>query len=167
MKPRLPLLIAALMACGAAAAKDGFDGLRCDADIAKALAGRHLSNDRVDVLEARHKDLSLKHLGSEELDWGGEEWWQLCGATYSLLVDQHGLIRDALKIPPQEGTAAFEGACKGVTGELIGAAENQPGAADLLIKTAWKIDDAKKRFVAVPVPAEGVLCARDGLVGGP
>lgn len=158
------LLLTTSAVCGAASAGDGFDGLRCGADIAKALAGRHLSNDRVDVLEARHKDLALKGLGSEELDWGSEEWWQMCGARYSLLLDQHGLIRDALKIPAQEGTAPFEGACKGVQGELIGAVENRPGTADLPIKAAWKIDDARKRFVAVP--ADGVLCSRDGLLDG-
>lgn len=162
MKSRLLLLLAVSLSCGTAAAEQGFDGLKCDADIAKALVGRHMPNDKIDVLQARHKDLQLKSLGGDELEWGNAEWWQICGTTYSLLLDKHDIIRDALKLPTPAGTAVLEGACKGVHGEVIGVVENQAGAADLPAKAAWRIDNSKKRFV--PVPADGLLCSRDGLL---
>ena len=162
MKLRLLLLIAAAAACGAAAAGDGFDGVRCDADIAKALTGQHLPNGRVDATEARHKDLGLKNLGADELDWGNEEWWRICGARVALLLDKRDIVRDVLKIPAQAGTAVFEGSCKGAQGEVIAVVENQAGAAELAARTAWKIDDSRKAFAAVP--AKGLLCPRDGLM---
>jgi len=169
MKLRLLPLIAVFAASGNAAAEDGFNGIRCGADIAKALAGRHMPNERVAAMEARHKDLGLKDLGASELTWGTEIWWQICGARYVLLEDNRSIVRDALKLPAQPGiTTAFEGACKGPQGEqeVIAVLESQAGAAYLPAKAAWKIDDSKKSFVRVPV--DGLLCPRDGIVdGGP
>jgi hypothetical protein len=57
-----------LIGCGVAQApaKDGFERVRCNADIAKALIGQRAANERIVVIEARHKDLGLKDLGSNE-----------------------------------------------------------------------------------------------------
>jgi hypothetical protein len=152
--------------CGTAAAADAFDGLACDADIAKALKGCHLPDGPAEAIETAHKNLGLKNLGGDELDWGSEVWWKICGATYAALVDQHLILRDVLKVPAEPGISlAFEGACKGgpKDKEVIAVVEDKAGAADLPAKAAWKIDDAKKRYV--PVPPEGILCPRgDGIV---
>ena len=166
MKWHLCLLLVLSVVCGTAAAAEGFDGITCTTDIAAALKGRHLPDGPVDATEAKHPDLGLKNLGGDELDWGGEVWWKICGATYAALVDQHSIIRDALKVPAEPGISlAFEGVCKGgpADHEVIAVVEDKAGAADLPAKAAWKIDDAKKRYVAVP--ADKLLCPRgDGLV---
>jgi hypothetical protein len=156
------LLLAWFAACGTAFADEGFKGIRCDADIAKALTGRHLSDERTEATEARHQNLGLKNLGAEELDWGNEEWWRICGVRYALLLDKHDIIRDVLKIPAPAGTALFEGSCKGGQGDVIAVVEASAGTADLAAQAAWKIDDAGKRFVAVP--AAGLSCPRNGLL---
>ena len=46
---------------------DGFDSVRCGSDVRKALVGRTMSNERIVVLEERHKDLGLKDLGALEI----------------------------------------------------------------------------------------------------
>ena len=166
MKFHLLLVLALAGACGTASAAEGFDGLTCDADIAKTLKGRHLPNGPAEATDAKRKDLGLKDLGGDELDWGSQVWWKICGATYTVLVDQHGLIRDALKVPAEPGASlVFAGACQGgpKDKEVVAVVENKAGATELPAKAAWIIDDAKKRFATVP--AEGMLCPRgDGLV---
>lgn len=157
------LLLALCAIGGPAVAADGFTGLHCDTDIARALQGRHMSNEAVAATEARHKELSLKHLGADELDWGNQVWWQICGARYTVLLDKHDTVRDALKLPEQQpGTAAFQGSCKGAQGEVIAVVQAKDGAAELPAIAAWKIDDAKQAFV--PVLAAGLRCSRDGLL---
>jgi hypothetical protein len=42
--------------CGA----DGFDSVRCGSDVREALLGRKMSNQKVSVPEAKHKDLVSK-----------------------------------------------------------------------------------------------------------
>ena len=46
---------------------DGFDSVRCGSDLGKALLGGTTSNEKVSVLEERHKDLGLKDLGGTEI----------------------------------------------------------------------------------------------------
>ncbi len=154
------------MACGSAAAAEGLSGISCGMDIAKALQGRHLPDGPVEATEARRKALGLKDLGGDELDWGAEIWWRICGATYVVIADHHSIIRDALKVPAEAGTSlAFQGSCKGgpPDHEVIAVVEDKPGAAELPVKAAWRIDDARQRFVALP--AGGMLCPRgDGIV---
>jgi hypothetical protein len=43
---------------------DGFDSVRCGSDIRKALLGRTMSNEKIVVLEEKHKDLGLKDVGA-------------------------------------------------------------------------------------------------------
>src|SRR5207248_8434553 len=46
---------------------DGFDSVRCGSDVRTALGGRKMSNERIVVLQERHKDLGLKNPGGTEL----------------------------------------------------------------------------------------------------
>jgi hypothetical protein len=46
---------------------DGFESVRCGSDVRKALLGRKMSNEKIVVLEERHKDLGLKDLGASEI----------------------------------------------------------------------------------------------------
>ena len=46
---------------------DGFDSVRCGADVRKALLGTTMTNEKVTVIEGRHKDLELKDLGGTEI----------------------------------------------------------------------------------------------------
>src|SRR5205823_3849415 len=46
---------------------DGFDSVRCGSDVREALLGRKMSNQKVSLREAQHKDLGLKDLGSTEI----------------------------------------------------------------------------------------------------
>ena len=162
---RLSLLALAAV-CGIASAADEFSGITCSSDIAVALKGRHLSDSPVVAAQAAHKDLAIKNLGGDELDWGSAIWWKICGTTYLAIADQKPVIRDVLKLPSQPGTTlVFNGVCKGgpKDKEVIAIVEDKLGASDLPAKAAWIIDDAKQRFA--PVPAEGLLCPRgDGVV---
>jgi hypothetical protein len=45
---------------------DGFDSVRCGADVRKALLGSAMTNEKVSVIEERHKDLKLKDLGAQK-----------------------------------------------------------------------------------------------------
>ena len=157
--------IALAAVCGSAAAKDGFEGISCSTDIAKAMLGRHLSSETIDVLQARHKDLKLKDLGADELDWGFDVVWGICGDKYFMLVNEHSIVKDVLKLPPRSEGLQFQAVCKSPQGDqdVEGILQDQPGAASLAAKSAWKIDDAKKKFVAVPV--DGMMCPRDGVLG--
>src|SRR5438309_8909115 len=78
---------------------DGFDSVRCGSDVRKALVGRTMSNERIVVLEERHKDLGLKDLGASEIsDRLTVISWRICGDEYVLLEDQD-VVRDVLKFP--------------------------------------------------------------------
>ncbi len=164
---KLQLLSSLLLsAVCATASADEFDGITCASDIAATLKGRHLADGPVADTEAARKDLALKNLGGDELDWGSAIWWKICGTTYLAIADQKQVIRDVLKLPTQPGaTLAFNGVCKGgpKDKEVIAIVEDKPGAAELPARAAWMIDDARQRFA--PVPAAGLLCPRgDGIV---
>ena len=78
---------------------DGFDSVRCGADVRKALLGTTMTNEKVTVIEGRHKDLELKDLGGTEIsDRLFLISWRICGEEYALLKDQ-GVVRDVLKFP--------------------------------------------------------------------
>jgi hypothetical protein len=55
------------LCCGTAYALDGFETVRCGTDIPKSLIGKRMSNERVVVVEGRHKELGLKDLGGSEI----------------------------------------------------------------------------------------------------
>src|SRR5271165_3409567 len=106
LKMRLTLLVL-IAVCGNARAADQFAGIRCGADIPKALIGKRDSNEPVAAIEKRHPDLGLKNLGGSEVsDSLFLASWQICGGEYELLVNtKSGLIRDVLLFPPHSPTA--------------------------------------------------------------
>jgi hypothetical protein len=67
---------------------DGFDSVRCGADVRKALLGTKMTNEKVTVIEERHKDLELKDLGGTEIS--NRLFlisWRICGDEYALLEE--------------------------------------------------------------------------------
>ena len=115
MKIVYALSFVALFCASNADAGDGFEKVRCGGDIVKALVGQPESNERIVVLEARHKDIGLKDLGALEADNG---WfpitWLICGQEFLLIVSERtDVVADALAIPPHSKShPKFQGSCK-------------------------------------------------------
>jgi hypothetical protein len=146
---------------------DGFDSVRCGSDVPKALFGRTMPNERVIVIEERHKDLGLKDLGGTEIsDRLFLMSWRICGDEYVLLEDQ-GVVRDVLKFPKHsKDSPQFIGSCQlnghDLPGTAIGVLKNEDGVEILPAVIAWKIDDKQMKFVKLQT--EGLRCSRDGII---
>jgi hypothetical protein len=146
---------------------DGFDSVRCGSDVRKALLGRTMSNERVVVIQERHKDLGLQDLGGTEIsDRLFLISWRICGEEYVLLEDQ-GVVRDVLKFPKHsKDSPQFIGSCQlnghDVPGTAIGVLKNEDGVKMLPAVIAWKIDDKQMKFVKLQT--EGLRCSRDGII---
>ncbi len=172
------------LVCGQACALDQFAGIKCGADLPKSLVGKRDSNERVAVLEQRHKDLGLKNLGGAEIsDHLFLASWQICGSEYELLVNtKTGLIRDVLAFPNHsKPSPMFIGACqaggKKISGTVVAVLNNSAGhnardqklAGTMLKATAaWRIDETKEKFTLQSV--DKLQCPLDGTVtqdGGP
>jgi len=166
MKKFLFFLIPFLLFCGNLQAADGFEAVKCGSDIPKALMGKRMKNERVVVLEARHKDIGLKDLGASEIsDHMDTISWLICGSEY-MLIEADSVVRDVLPFPPHsKSSPAFDGLCemKGIKmpEEVVGVLEDQPGKDFLPVKQAWKVDEKNAKFVKLPT--EGLLCARSGI----
>jgi hypothetical protein len=149
--------------CGA----DGFDSVRCGSDIRKTLLGRKMSNEKIVVLEERHKDLGLKDLGASEIsDRLSVISWRICGEEYVLLEDRDTVL-DVLKFPKHsKGSPAFIGSCQlnghDVPGTAIGVLKNERDVEILPALSAWKIDDKQMKFIELK--PEGLRCSRDGII---
>jgi hypothetical protein len=147
---------------------DGFDSVRCGSDVRKALLGSTMTNEKVSVIEERHKDLELKDLGGTEIsDRLFLISWRICGEEYALLEDQGGVVRDVLKFPKHsKASPQFIGSCQlnghDIPGTAIGVLKNEDGAKILPAVTAWKIDDKQMKFVKLQT--EGLRCSRDGII---
>jgi hypothetical protein len=145
---------------------DGFDSVHCGSDVRKALLGRKMSNERVVVLEERHKDLGLKDLGGQEIsDRLFLTSWRICGEEYALLEDGD-VVRDVLKFPKHsKDSPQFIGSCQlnghNVPGTAIGVLKNEAGVEMLPAVIAWKIDEKQMKFVELQL--EGLRCSRDGI----
>jgi hypothetical protein len=170
MKPGIILLlVTGLLVTSAFAGSDGFSGIQCGSDIAKALTGKRMSNERVADLEKRHADLGLKDLGASEIsDRLSCISWLICGTEFMLLQDE-SIARDVLKVPPHSKTSPlFFGRCEmsGKESKDIVVAildnEKDTSASVLTAKVAWKIDQKEMKFVSVPV--EGLRCPRSGVI---
>src|SRR5438034_8053673 len=153
--------------CGSSiCAADGFDSVRCGSDVRTALLGRKMSNERIVVLQERHKDLGLKDLGGTEIsDRIFLISWRICGEEYVLLEDQKNVVRDVLKFPKHsKDSPEFIGSCQlnghDLPGTAIGVL-NEAGVELLPATTAWKIDDKLVKFVKLQT--EGLRCSRDGI----
>ena len=155
--------------CGSAYAGDGFESVRCGSDVRKAMIGRTTSNERVVVIETRHKDLGLKDLGAEEIsDRLNLIFWQICGDEYAVLEDRD-IIRDVLKFPKHsKETPQFVGSCQANGHELpetaLGVLKKEAAGEMLSAVIAWKIDEKRKKFVELKT--EALRCARNGITTG-
>ena len=166
--------LALLAGAVAAHAGDAFDGLKCDADIGKALVGKQIANGPVVATEKRHAALGLKHEGSEELDDPlFYEAWTICGGTYHLIV-RKDVVADAVRADHSKAAPAFLGTCdEGGTPtktEVLAILKpaGAPNGAALPATTAWRIDEKQARFVTMS--PDKLLCPRDGIAtvdGGP
>lgn len=164
----LTLVLAILLFCsGRICVADGFDSVRCGSDVQKALLGRKMSNEKIAVLEDRHKDLGLKDLGGQEIsDRLFLISWLICGDEYALLEDKD-VVRDALKFPKHsKESPEFLGSCQSngqdLPGTVIGVLKNEDGVEKLPAVAAWKIDEKQVKFVELKT--EGLRCSRDGIV---
>jgi hypothetical protein len=160
-------LVIALSCMSSIYGADGFDSVRCGSDIRKALLGRTMSNEKIVVLEERHKELGLKDVGASEIsDRLNVISWRICGEEYVLLEDKD-VVRDVLKFPKHsKDSPAFIGSCQlsghDVPGTAIGVLKNENGVAILPAVSAWKIDDKQMKFVELKT--EGLRCSRDGII---
>jgi hypothetical protein len=127
-----------------------------------------MSNERVAVIENRHKDLGLKDLGGSDItDALDSISWVICGKEYMLLQDHHSVVRDVLKVPEHSKSAPeFIGECKingtRMPGVIVAILNNEAGKATLSAKTAWKIDDKEAKFITLSTA--GLSCPRDGII---
>jgi len=144
---------------------DGFESVRCGSDVREALLGRTMANEKIAVLEERHKDLGLKDLWGEEIsDRLFLTSWRICGEEYILLGDKN-TVGDVLKFPKHANDSLqFIGSCQlnghDLPGEAIGVLKNEQGVEMLPAVVAWKIDEKQKKFVELKT--EGLRCSRDG-----
>lgn len=178
------ILFLLIIVCGKAWALDEFEGIKCGADIPKSLVGKRDSNERVVVLEERHRDLGLKNLGGTEIsDRLFLVSWRICGTEYELLVNtKSGLIRDVLPFPAHSvASPMFIGTCQADGKEIPEAvvavlnnsaahnARDEKLAKTMLKATAaWKIDEIKEKFTKQSTESLG--CPLGGIVtldGGP
>jgi hypothetical protein len=160
-------ILIALMGCSHAYARDGFEKVRCDSDIAKALIGQRGSNEPVVRIESRHKDLDLKDLGASDYDSFSSISWMICGKEFMVLEDNRtNVFRDVLQIPPHsKSNPEFQGRCK-LKGKLmpdsvVAILRDQGGHNELPADAAWRID--KKVFKLIKVSTDSMLCPRDGI----
>ena len=169
MKLGILLLVTGLLVTNAFGESDGFSGIQCDSDIAKALTGKRMSNEKIADLEKSHADLGLKDLGASEIsDRLSCISWLICGSEFMLLQDG-SIARDVLKVPPHSKTSPlFIGACE-MNGKeskdiLVAILDNEkePAASALTAKVAWKIEQKEMKFVTVPI--EGLRCPRSGVI---
>jgi hypothetical protein len=161
------MLVLPLLCISGIYAADGFESVRCGSDVRKALIGRKTSNERVVVIEARHKDLGLKDLGADEIsDNLNLIFWLICGEEY-VALEGGDVVRDVMKFPKHsKESPQFSGTCQLNGHDLpdfaIGVLKNEEGAAMLQAVSAWKIDEKQKKFVELKT--DGLRCSRDGII---
>jgi hypothetical protein len=160
--------------CAAQAlAKGGFEKVSCNGDIAKALIGQRAANDRVVAIEARHKDLGLKDLGStESSDNLTTISWLICGKEF-ILLESNGdpsTIYDAVEVPTPSADDVFIGPCelngKEMKDSAVAVLNWPPGSNPLKLRqpenqkvpaiAAWRIDERARKFVKMS--ADRLLC---------
>lgn len=147
-------------------ARDGFEHVRCDGNIPKALIGQHGSNEPVMAIEARHKDLKLQDRGSSDYGSFSVIHWSICDREVIVLENNRSsLVQDALLVPPHRAADPLaEGTCKlkgKAVPENIIAILRDKGGAELPAEVAWRVDEKRVRFVATST--DDLLCSRDGI----
>jgi hypothetical protein len=122
-------------------------------------------NEKIVVLEERHKDLGLKDLWGEEIsDRLFLISWRICGEEY-ILLEEKDVVRDVLKFPKHsKDSPQFIGSCQlnghDLRGTAIGVLKNKHGVEILPAVAAWKIDDKQMKFIQLQT--ERLRCSRDG-----
>ena len=170
------IVLFSLLVCIQGWAADEFDTINCAADVPKAMLGKHPSNERVVVIEARYSNLGLKNLGGIEIsDRLFLISWRICGSEYAVLLNtEKHLVRDVLPVPahsllsPQSFVEQCQVARKEIPDAVIAILDNSQGQKPkaylekimLPAKMAWKIDERQERFV--PMPTQGLSCAVSG-----
>lgn len=154
-----PLIFAlALISQEAYSASDEFKDVTCESDIPKAMIGKHSPNERVVVVEARHKDIGLIDEGADDVGERDSDrlftiYWKICGKRF-VVLESKGLIRDVMQLPPKtDATDEYTGKCR-IDGKeihefILAIKENEA------ITAAWKID-GKMGFVKIPT--QGLQC---------
>jgi hypothetical protein len=168
MKRILGVVILTLLGCSHALARDGFEAVRCDGDIVKALVGQRGVDEPVVKTEARHKDLGLEDLGASDDDGFSSISWLICGKEFMVLEDDRAnLFHDALQIPPHStSNPEFQGFCKlggkAMRQVVVAILRDQNGQDELPAEAAWKIDEKAIKFVKIAT--DDLLCPRSGIL---
>jgi hypothetical protein len=177
---KLPALL--FLLCGAAHARDGFESVRCGADIPRALAGKRMSDEPAARIEGRLIALGLKDLGGDKISGRlNSTSWLICGKEYMLLSDTRGIVHDGLAIPPHSRTSPefAAGICQAsgrqVSGLVVAVLDNRAAGSGgnshhyspqdktlLPAIAAWKIDEKAAKFVALS--PHGLSCPRGGII---
>lgn len=151
------LLGMAMLSAHAARIEKSFDGITCQSDIASALIGRHMSDERVVSIEGRYKSIRLKDLGAFGMEVDGDPWtlisWEICGREY-LLLERRDIVKDALASPvpagrPRSQIASCTVNGSSVPGTAVAFVETDDKKWPKAVKNAWRIDDKKIQFVRI------------------
>ena len=156
MKNYINILIISILFLGGKAycASDGFDKVKCGADIPKALIGQFMPDERVVVLERKHKNLGLKDLGADIISENlNTIYWMICGKRF-VVLDDGGFVRDVMQLSSiADDASEYTGKCTSNNKELpeivFAILENKT------VKSAWEIN-RKKGFVKLPT--NGLQC---------
>ena len=147
-------VILALAPAQALGAPKSFAGIVCNSDIAAALVGRYMPNERVRATEARHADIGLKNLGAYGMENEGDPWtlisWEICNREY-LLLERRGIVRDVLAspLPPpsppsQIASCTVDGSAVAGTAVAFVLANDRKWPRP--VEYAWRIDDKTLKF---------------------
>ena len=160
----LALVVGLVAATQMVSAKDAFDAVKCDGDVAKALVGKKIGDEPVAAIEKRHAAIGLHNEGGDELAESlFYQSWTICGGSYHLL-ERRGVVRDVVRADHSSAAPSFVGACKidGIETKDQVLAILEAGAADSLpAKSAWRIDEASAKFVGMDM--KGLMCPRSGM----
>jgi hypothetical protein len=150
----LSLLGLLLISMHAACAATSFDEINCKSNVASALIGRQMADERIVAIEARYKDISLKNLGAFGMESEGDPWtlvsWSICGREY-LVLERHGIVRDALASPlksggPQSQVASCTVDGSSLSGTVVVFLDADDKKWPKPVKYAWLIDNTAIRF---------------------
>jgi hypothetical protein len=149
---------------------DGFDRVKCDADVGAALKGADLAlgKRKVPDIENAHKAIQLKYEGGDGVagDPYGTRFWRICGHEVVTLHDlkkkTEDVVRDVLAVAehPAELRLLPPSRCKRGAANVDDVLALMPrGKAEGTPQKAWQIDKAKLSFTSIPT--EGLKCSGD------
>jgi len=154
-----------ILAARSSWAADAFDGVRCDADVGKALVGKKIKNEPVAAIEKRHAAIGLKYEGGDEIAESlFYQSWIVCDASFHLL-QRHDVVSDAVHADHSKTAPSFLGTCtvdgKETPYPVLAILDPRGADGTLHAKTAWRIDERNAKFVAMD--AKGLACPRAGI----